>query len=95
MPQARKQREAEEAEKAAKVAQDKEEMFKEEAMRQLLAREQQYRARKRANSEATETPMSGDTMTESFPHAVEINGVSFDTVKLFHPRQGSSSSHRA
>ena len=95
VPQARKQREAEETEKAAKVAQEKEEMFKDEAMRQLLAREQQYRARKRANSEATETPMSGDTMTESFPHAVEINGVSFDTVKLFHPRQGLSFCHCA
>ena len=29
------------------------------------------------------------------PHAVEINGVLFDTVKSFHPRQGSSSFHRA
>ncbi|RDB27411.1 eIF-2-alpha kinase GCN2 [Hypsizygus marmoreus] len=86
---ARKQREAEEAERAAKAAQEREEEFKEEAMRELAEREQQYRARKRANSEATETPMSGDTMTESFTHEIEINGVSFNTVRLFHPRQES------
>lgn len=67
---------------------EREEQFKEEAMRQLLAREQQYKARKRANSEATEMPMSGDTMTESFPQEVNINGVTFNTVKLFHPRAG-------
>ncbi|KAF5376991.1 hypothetical protein D9615_007308 [Tricholomella constricta] len=86
---ARKQREAEEAERAARDAQRREEEFKEEAMRQLAAREQQYKARKRANSESTEIPTSADTMTESFHHNVEVNGVTFNTVRLFHPRQES------
>ncbi|KAF9457367.1 kinase-like domain-containing protein [Collybia nuda] len=90
---ARQRRAAEEAEReqerAAKLAMEREEQFKEEAMRQLLAREQQYKARKRANSEATEMPISGDTMTETFAQEVNINGVSFNTVKLFHPRPES------
>ncbi|KAG5641706.1 hypothetical protein DXG03_004410 [Asterophora parasitica] len=83
--QARKAREAEDAERAAREAQRKEEQFKEEAMRQLAAREQQHRARKRANSESTEIPTSADTMTESFHQSVEVNGVTFNTVRLFHP----------
>ncbi|GLB36853.1 putative anticodon binding domain of tRNAs [Lyophyllum shimeji] len=87
--QARQEREAEERERAVREAQEREEEFKEEAMRQLAEREQLYKARKRANSETTEIPMSADTMTESFPHDVEVNGVTFNTVRLFHPRQES------
>lgn len=86
---ARKQREADAAERAAHEAHRREEEFKEEAMRQLAAREQQSRARKRANSESTEIPASADTMTESFPNTVEVHGVQFNTVRLFHPRQES------
>ena len=149
--QARKQREAEETSlaqaQAAKLAHDREEQFKEDALRQLRAREQQYarlsptlygsayqnpyespspyqRRRARAGSEATAIPdsdWSGDweseneyggrrghgsgsgsgsegvvyqdttTMTETFPVDVEVGGVSFNTVRLFHPRRGKSS----
>ncbi|KAG6864912.1 hypothetical protein C0991_006441 [Blastosporella zonata] len=86
---ARKNQEAAEAERAAREAQEREEEFQQEAMRQLAERQLQYRARKRANSESTMIPSSGDTMTESFPHDVEVNGVTFNTVRLFHPRQES------
>ncbi|KAG6898698.1 hypothetical protein C0993_005051 [Termitomyces sp. T159_Od127] len=89
---ARKRQEAEEAERAAREALVREEEFKEEALRQLAERELQYKARKRANSESTMIPSSGDTMTESFPHNVEVDGVTFNTVRLFHPRQGTSPS---
>jgi translation initiation factor 2-alpha kinase 4 len=58
-------------------------------MRQLIAREQQYKAnRKRTNSEATEVPLLSDTPIETFSHEVEVGGVLFNTVKLFHPRTG-------
>ena len=58
-------------------------------MRQLIAREQQYKAnRKRANSEATEVPLLSDTPIETFSHEVEVGEVYFNTVKLFHPRTG-------
>ncbi|KAG6888788.1 hypothetical protein C0992_007518 [Termitomyces sp. T32_za158] len=86
---ARKRQEAEEAERAAREALEREAEFKEEALRQLAERELQYKARKRANSESTMIPSSGDTMTESFPHNVEVDGVTFNTVRLFHPRQES------
>ncbi|KAF8060720.1 kinase-like domain-containing protein [Lyophyllum atratum] len=85
----REERAAEERERAARAAQEREEEFKEEAMRQLAAREQLYKARKRANSESTEIPTSADTMTELFPQNVVVNGVTFNTVRLFHPRQES------
>ncbi|KAG6856809.1 hypothetical protein H0H87_000506 [Tephrocybe sp. NHM501043] len=86
---ARKNQEAADAERAAREAFEREEEFKEEALRQLAERELQYKARKRANSESTMMASSGDTMTESFPHDVEVNGVKFNTVRLFHPRQES------
>ena len=61
-------------------------------MRQLMAKEQQYKARKRANSEATEVPFMGEldfqVPTEVFSHEMEIDGVRFNAVKLFHPRSG-------
>lgn len=84
----KKRQEAERAERAAREALEREEEFKEEALRQLAERELQYKARKRANSESTMIPYPGDTMTESFPHNVEVDGVTFNTVRLFHPRQG-------
>ncbi|KIJ97967.1 hypothetical protein K443DRAFT_104703 [Laccaria amethystina LaAM-08-1] len=89
---ARKQREAEEAEReqdrAFKAAQELDEQIQaDHAMRQLIAREQQYKAnRKRTNSEATEVPLLSDTPIETFSHEVEVGGVLFNTVKLFHPR---------
>ena len=56
----------------------------------MLDKEQQYKARKRANSETTEVPPTFDfgTIMEPF-HVVDIHGIGFDTVKLLHPRPGT------
>ncbi|KAJ3517042.1 hypothetical protein NLJ89_g752 [Agrocybe chaxingu] len=88
----RRQRELEEAqleeERARQAAQVLDEQIQADAMRQMLAREQQYKARRRANSEATEVPQilgETETPTETFQD-MEMNGVKFNTVKLFHPR---------
>ena len=58
-------------------------------MCQMLAKEQRHKARRRANSESTEVPPTFrvDTMMETFQE-MEMNGIRFDTVKLFHPRPG-------
>lgn len=57
-----------------------------------MAKEQQYKARKRANSEAIEVPFMGEldfqVPPEVFSHEMEIDGVRFNAVKLFHPRSG-------
>lgn len=51
----------------------------------------QYKAaRRRAQSDATEVPSVGDTLTESFPVEVEFRGIRFSTVKMFHPHKGLS-----
>ncbi|KIK54868.1 hypothetical protein GYMLUDRAFT_206162 [Collybiopsis luxurians FD-317 M1] len=76
----------EEAEKATKRAQELEEQLLLNAMMQQQAREREYKARKRANSEATEVPMSSEYPTESFSDEIEFQGIRFDTVKYFHPR---------
>jgi len=57
-------------------------------MRQLLAREE-FKARNRAYSESTAVPVAGDTLTETFNLEIEVNGLRFSTVKLFHPRNGA------
>ena len=81
-----------EKERADRAAQELDEQIQADAMRQLMAKEQQHKARKRANSEATEVPFmeEGDLQvpTEVFGHEMEINGVRFNAVKLFHPRSG-------
>lgn len=59
-----------------------------DAARQQLAREQEYKARRRANSAATEVPMSSEYPTETFTEEIEFQGIRFDTVKYFHPRNG-------
>ncbi|KAF9065023.1 kinase-like domain-containing protein [Rhodocollybia butyracea] len=76
----------EEQEKAMKHAQELEEQLRLDTAKQQLAREQEYRARKRANSAATEVPMSSEYPTESFPDEIEFEGLYFDTVKYFRPR---------
>jgi len=92
--QARHEREIEEAEReeerANRAAQELDEQIQADAMRQLMVKEQQHKARKRANSEATEVPFmgDGDLPTEMFGHEMDINGVQFNAVKLFHPRSG-------
>ncbi|KAJ7874765.1 kinase-like domain-containing protein [Mycena olivaceomarginata] len=48
--------------------------------------QREYKARKRANSEATEVPVGGDTPTESFSEAVVVDGVQFHAVRIFHPQ---------
>ena len=94
MPKVRRQREEEEAEKAEEVAmkaaQELDQQIQADAMRQMLAKEQKYKSRKRANSETTEVPPTFyyDTMKESFQD-IDINGIRFDTVRLFHPRPGT------
>ncbi|KAJ7702683.1 kinase-like domain-containing protein [Mycena rosella] len=75
-----------ETERAAKLAQELEAAVKADAHRQQLAKEQQYRARKRANSEATEVPVGGDMPTEAFSEEVVVDGVGFYAVKIFHPQ---------
>ena len=61
-------------------------------MRQLVAKEQQYTARKCANSESTEVPFIGDedlqVPSKAFGPKMEINGVRFNAVKLFYPWSG-------
>ncbi|KAJ2913179.1 hypothetical protein MD484_g7237, partial [Candolleomyces efflorescens] len=88
---ARKQREAEEAakeqERREREAQELEAQIEADAILQHLAREQQYKSRKRANSETTEVPFMSDTPLETFSRDIVIEGARFNTVKLFHPRR--------
>ena len=83
-----------EEERANKAAQELDEQIQADAMRQLMAKEQQFKARKRANSESTEVPFMGEDLrvpTEVFGHEMEVNGAQFNAVKLFHPRSGKFS----
>ncbi|KAF8880897.1 hypothetical protein CPB84DRAFT_1817292 [Gymnopilus junonius] len=72
---ARRQRELEQAEeeeaRATRAAQELNEQIQADAMRQMLAREQQYKARKRANSEATEVP---DDLWETERRMEDVSG---------------------
>ncbi|KAJ3758340.1 kinase-like domain-containing protein [Lentinula raphanica] len=76
----------EEREKEIKHAQELEEQLKLDSARQQVVREREYKARKRASSEATEVPLSSEYPTESFASEIEFQGIHFDTVKYFHPR---------
>ncbi|PFH46932.1 hypothetical protein AMATHDRAFT_7250 [Amanita thiersii Skay4041] len=94
LERARKQREAEAASLELERQNRLAEQIKTDAMRQLLARGDEYhmsqQRRQRANSEATEVPSpssaGADTPTETFAGVVEVAGVRFDTVKVFQPR---------
>ncbi|KAJ6576175.1 hypothetical protein DFH09DRAFT_1454036, partial [Mycena vulgaris] len=77
-----------ETERAAKRAQELEAAVKADAQRQQLVKEQQYRARQRANSEATEVPVGGDMPSEAFSEEVIVDGVRFHAVKILHPQPG-------
>lgn len=57
---------------------------KQEAQRMEKER---HKARRRAMSDATEKPML-DVSTESFDHDIVISGARFNSVKLFHGRNG-------
>lgn len=63
--------------------------MKVESQRQELAKSKQHKGRNRANSESTEVPTWGDTPTESFDEEIEVDGVRFRSVKVFHPRKGT------
>lgn len=61
---------------------------------QNAERERTARAqRQRANTDATEVPdwlsRAGDTPIEAFTPEIELCGVRFGAVKLFHPRKGA------
>ncbi|KAG2024094.1 STE/STE20/YSK protein kinase [Coprinopsis cinerea AmutBmut pab1-1] len=87
----RKQREAEEAareeERRKREAEELEAQIEQDALRQLMAREQQFKSRERANSETTEVPFMSDTPLETFSQDIHLGDVRFNTVKLFYPRQ--------
>ncbi|KAI6125176.1 kinase-like domain-containing protein [Pisolithus croceorrhizus] len=90
--QERRQKEEEEAERqsalAAQRAAQLQEKIQADSQKHLLAKEMQYKAaRRRAQSDATEVPSAGDTLTESFPTEVEFRGIRFSAVKMFHPRR--------
>nr|GAT55219.1 predicted protein [Mycena chlorophos] len=86
----RKQQEADAAaqehEARAKQTQQLEAEVRANAERQQLERERQYQARRRANSEATEVPLAGESPTESFSEPITVDGVEFSVVRIFHPR---------
>ncbi|PPQ64064.1 hypothetical protein CVT24_008877 [Panaeolus cyanescens] len=90
----RLRRELEEAEKeeerVSQAARELDAQIQADSMRNLWAKEEQIRTRKRANSEATEVPSVedfafSDTIIETFADA-EINGKMFNSVKLYYPR---------
>ncbi|KAG9310494.1 hypothetical protein JVU11DRAFT_9640, partial [Chiua virens] len=90
----RREREAAEEERqselAARIAEQLQEQLQADAQKHLIAKEMQYKAaRRRAQSDATEIPSVGDTLTESFPIEVEFRGIRFSAVKMFHPRKES------
>ncbi|KAH9943970.1 hypothetical protein B0H21DRAFT_747282 [Amylocystis lapponica] len=94
---AKKQREEEEAEleeeKAAQLAEELNAQIRADTYRQQLERERFQQARRRAMSDATEmpsldtTPVDESTLTESFSQDLEWKGITFNKVRLFHPRQ--------
>jgi len=91
--QARRQREAEEAnqkhQQEARLAEELNQQILADAQRHQHAKEQQYKSRNRNSIMTTVVPSAGDTPTESFSHEIEFSGISFDTVKFFHPHKGT------
>ncbi|KAF9445879.1 Serine/threonine-protein kinase [Macrolepiota fuliginosa MF-IS2] len=89
---ARREREAEEERKAQeRAAREEEELnnqIKEDAMRQMVAREQLLQLQHRATTSAMEpvSVLGGDTPMESFGKEIIVDGVTFTAVKLFHAR---------
>ena len=75
-------------ERARQLAEAFNEQIRLDAERQQAER-QKFKARDRAPSDATEVPSSSeDTLTQSFDCLLEINGLQFQTVKMFHPHKG-------
>lgn len=88
---ARKEREQLEAEqeleRVQQLAQQLTEEIQADAQRQELEKQKNIKARKRAESDATEVPSSGDTPMETFSQEIRVRDVAFHTVKLFHPKR--------
>ena len=72
------------AQEAAALRQQIQEDFRKREEMERLEKER-TKARRRAMSDVTERPFQGTTV-EKFDDNIEIEGVSFDTVKLFHGR---------
>lgn len=72
------------AQEAAALRQQIQEDFRKREEMERLEREKN-KARRRAMSDVTERPAQGMTV-EKFDETIEIDGVSFDSVKLFHGR---------
>lgn len=83
----------EEMERAAARAAELHAEIRADAERHHAERERtQHARRERANTDATEVPdwlaRAGDTPIEAFSQEIELSGVRFGAVKLFHPRKG-------
>ncbi|KAI0077507.1 Serine/threonine-protein kinase [Panus rudis PR-1116 ss-1] len=95
--QAKKQREEaeaeEELERENQRALEMQEQIRADAERQQIEKEEFHKARKRAMSDATEIAPLEDfndpTPIETFNEVIQWQGVSFTTVRLFHPRKES------
>ena len=72
-----------EKEKAAKLAEELQ--LAADAQKQVWAQER--KARRRAPSDAT--TVVGDTLTETFNEDMEMNGLQFNSVKYYHPKNGA------
>lgn len=92
----------EEAEFLAKVEDDEKKRLEKELLHQIeqnarhreeLQRQEQeerQKARRRAYSDVTERP-SVESTIESFDEDVEVSGIKFDSVRLYHGRKGIAS----
>lgn len=82
-----------EQERAAQRAEELHEELRADAERQQCEREAFQKARRRAMSDATEMPPSEEvadvTPIETFQEEIQWQGVSFMSVKLFHPQKGA------
>ncbi|KAI0029609.1 kinase-like domain-containing protein [Vararia minispora EC-137] len=92
----RREKELAEAEEAAERERRRIEAFNEQmqadAKRQQQEKEK-FRKRHRAKSDAAESEFPAspeDILTESFDDLVEVDGIRFNTVKLFHPKPAST-----
>ena len=87
---------AAEVEREASLAAQLAEQFRTESTAQLRRQRQQHedrnRNRHRAWSNATAMPQDGaavvDMVVEGFGSDVEFGGVTFNSVKIFHPKKG-------
>jgi len=87
---------AAEAEREAHLAAQLAEQFRAESTAQLQKQRQKHedqnRHRHRSRSDATEVPQDSaavvDMVVENFGNEMEFEGVTFSSVKIFHPKKG-------